>query len=68
MENQTTEPAHGRQCGRLPDLLFITRAYSRREISFEEWLKQTKEWAEAVIDHCRPSDELTLPRTPTAPG
>ena len=31
------------------DLLYITRAYNRREISFEEWLRLTKEWAEQVI-------------------
>ena len=31
-------------------LLFINRAYSRREISFDEWLKLTKEWAERMIE------------------
>ncbi len=30
-------------------LLYITRAYNRREISFEEWLHQSREWAEQVI-------------------
>ena len=31
------------------NLLYITRAYNRREITFEEWLRLTKEWAEQVI-------------------
>lgn len=31
------------------DLLCITRAYNRKEITFEEWLKLTKEWAEQMI-------------------
>ncbi len=31
------------------DLLLITRAYNRKEISFDEWLKRSKEWAEGVI-------------------
>jgi len=31
------------------DILFITRAYNRKEISFEEWLRLTKAWAEGII-------------------
>jgi hypothetical protein len=31
------------------DLLYITRAYNRKEISFEEWLKRSREWAEGII-------------------
>ena len=31
------------------DLLFLTRAYNRNEITFAEWLKLTKQWAEAII-------------------
>lgn len=30
------------------DLLMLTRAYNRKEITFEEWLLLTKEWAEAM--------------------
>lgn len=30
-------------------LLFINRAYSRREISFDDWLRLTREWAERII-------------------
>jgi len=30
-------------------LLYITRAYNNREISFEEWMKQSREWAESII-------------------
>jgi hypothetical protein len=31
------------------NLLFITRAYNRKEITFEQWLRLTKEWAERMI-------------------
>lgn len=31
------------------NLLYITRAYNRREITFEQWLRLTKEWAERMI-------------------
>lgn len=31
------------------DLLYITRAYNRKEISFDEWLRLSKEWAERII-------------------
>jgi hypothetical protein len=31
------------------DLLYITRAYNRKEISFDEWLRLSREWAERVI-------------------
>lgn len=31
------------------DLLYITRAYNQKEISFEEWLKRSREWAEGII-------------------
>jgi hypothetical protein len=30
-------------------LLYITRAYNRKEITFEEWLRQSRVWAEAMI-------------------
>jgi outer membrane protein TolC len=30
-------------------LLLLTQAYNRGEISFDEWLEQTRAWAEAVI-------------------
>ena len=32
------------------DLLFLIGAYNRGEITFEEWLKQTKAWAEKTIE------------------
>jgi hypothetical protein len=31
------------------ELLFLTRAYSRGEISYEEWLERSRQWAEAMI-------------------
>jgi hypothetical protein len=30
-------------------LLYIIRSYNEREISFEEWLKRSREWAEGII-------------------
>jgi hypothetical protein len=30
-------------------LLYITSAYNRKEITFDEWLRQSKKWAEQVI-------------------
>ncbi len=31
------------------DLLFLTKAYNRHELSLEEWLAATKAWAEAMV-------------------
>ncbi|HEU5378558.1 MAG TPA: hypothetical protein VFV38_24315 [Ktedonobacteraceae bacterium] len=31
------------------DILYITGAYNRREISIDEWLRLSREWAENVI-------------------
>jgi hypothetical protein len=30
-------------------LLYINRAYNRKEITFAQWLQLTKEWAEHMI-------------------
>lgn len=30
-------------------LLYITQAYNRHEITLEEWIKQSREWAEKII-------------------
>lgn len=30
-------------------LLYITKAYNRKEITFDEWLKQSRVWAECII-------------------
>lgn len=35
------------------DLLFITRAYNRKEITFDEWLELTRKWAEQMIKHSK---------------
>jgi len=32
------------------DLLSITLAYNRGEITFEEWMRQTAVWAEWIIE------------------
>lgn len=31
------------------NLLYITMAYNRKEITFEQWLSQAREWAERMI-------------------
>jgi len=31
------------------DLLFITRAYNRQEITLAEWIQLSKAWAEAMV-------------------
>lgn len=31
------------------DLFLLTQAYNRGEISLDEWIKRTREWAEAVL-------------------
>jgi hypothetical protein len=36
-------------------LLYITRAYNRGEITLDEWLALSKEWAESIIQqHPKP--------------
>jgi hypothetical protein len=36
-------------------LLYITRAYNRGEITIDEWLALSKEWAERIIQqHTKP--------------
>jgi hypothetical protein len=34
-------------------LLYLTRAYNRGEISFDEWLALSREWAERMIEQRR---------------
>jgi hypothetical protein len=41
LTEQTDVPTYG--------LLYITRAYNLREITFEEWLELSAAWAEQVI-------------------
>ena len=36
------------------DLILLTQAYNRGEISLEEWMRRTRAWAEAVIARSRP--------------
>ena len=31
-------------------LLYIIRAYNQKEISFDEWLRLSREWAEKIIE------------------
>ena len=37
-------------------LLYIIRAYNRKEITFEEWLRQSREWAEQMIRQNKRAD------------
>src|SRR5712692_2957555 len=68
MDDSMTEPTDSQeQVGRL-DLLLLVRSYNRREISYEESLRLSRAWAEAVISHCRPTDDLTKLPKPAAPG
>ncbi|MFL5658983.1 MAG: hypothetical protein ACJ8CB_32975 [Ktedonobacteraceae bacterium] len=43
MDEQTTGPTVSRL-----DLLFLTRAYNRHEITLTEWMRLSKAWAEAM--------------------
>lgn len=43
--------------GRL-DLFYITRAYNQGEITLEEWIRQSRAWAEAVIARQRKPAQL----------
>ncbi len=40
--------------------LLLTQAYNRGDISYEEWLARTREWAEAMIAR-------SAPRSPKSP-
>lgn len=31
------------------ELLYLIQAYNRREITLEEWLRLTREWAERIL-------------------
>ena len=53
MNEQTRGQADSQRPVSRLDLLYITQAYNRREISFDEWLRLTKEWAERVIRHSK---------------
>lgn len=53
MDEQTTERTDDQRPVSRLDLLYITQAYNRREISFEEWLRLSREWAERVIRQCK---------------
>ena len=48
MDEQTNGHAPEQPVSRL-ELLFLTRAYNRHELTFEEWLAATKAWAEAMV-------------------
>ena len=39
------------------DLLYLIRAYNRREMSFEQWLELSRQWAEAIIQRFTPEQK-----------
>ncbi len=47
------------------DLFFLTRAHNRGEIDLDEWMRLTREWAEAVI--ARSKSQPQPPATPAEP-
>ena len=51
----------------LQELLWLTRAYNRKEISYEEWRQLTKAWAEAVMRQYGPPDDPRPPQRPATP-
>ena len=60
MDEQNTPPS-------LQELLWLTRSYNRKEISYEEWRQRTKAWAESVVRQYGPPDDPRPPQTPAAP-
>lgn len=49
MEENKAAEASVVQPGNEVGVLYLTRAYNRGEISFDEWLERVKAWAERVI-------------------
>lgn len=49
-------------------LLYITRAYNRREITLDEWLRQSREWAEQIIRQHGKEVSYGRERTGRRPG
>lgn len=47
LENQ--EKVHKEYNAASYGLLYITHAYNEGKISFNEWIEQSREWAEAII-------------------
>lgn len=47
---QEQGPEKQTECVAPYDILVITRAYNREEISFREWLRQASVWAERTIE------------------
>ena len=68
MDEKMIETTDGQRPISRLDLLLLIRSYNRKEISYEEWLRLSRAWAEAVISHCRPTDDFTKSPKPAAPG
>lgn len=48
-DGQATEPERT-QAQDIPyDLLYLVKAYNRKEITLDEWMRLTKEWAQWLI-------------------
>ncbi len=63
MDDRTTKPqSEPEHRGASYGLLYLTQAYNRKEITFEQWLQLTKEWAERIIrEHQPPRPVLPAP-------
>ena len=48
MDDKTTGRADERPVNPL-DILLLIRSYNRREISYDEWLRLSRAWAEAMV-------------------
>jgi hypothetical protein len=48
MDDKTTGRADGPLVSPL-DILLLIRSYNRREISYDEWLRLSRAWAEAMV-------------------
>lgn len=54
MDNETTAQDSSQEQARYSPvatngLLYITRAYNMGEITIDEWIKQSREWADRII-------------------
>ena len=49
-------------------LLHITRAYNRQEISFDEWLRLSRDWAERIIRQASLREQHRVNIKPTGSG
>ena len=49
-------------------LLYLTRAYNRGELSLDEWLALSREWAERIIRQAAVREQRRVNIKPTGSG